>query len=147
MNGIIRIDRDAAWKHLWQVTIQRRNRLYTRNFPDLRHGGRDEALVAAQAYRDALLAEHPPLTRRARCAILKKNNRSGVAGVTRIVSIDRRWKHVARAAYWVARWPGEGGTVKQRRFAVTKYGERGAFLKAVQARKHGLACLEDSHQQ
>ena len=111
--------------------------MYTRNFPDLRHGGRDEALVAAQAYRDALLAEHPPLGRRARCAILKKNNRSGVAGVTRIVSIDRRWKQVARAAYWVARWPGEGGTVKQRRFAVTKYGERGAFLKAVQARKHG----------
>lgn len=144
MHGIHRIDRDASRRHLWQVTIQRRNRIYTRNFPDLRHGGRDQALAAAQSYRDALLAQHPPLTRRAHCAILKKNNQSGVAGVTRIVSIDRRWKNVARAAYWVARWPGEGGTVKQRRFSVMKHGERGAFLKAVEARRHGLACLDDT---
>jgi hypothetical protein len=98
MQGIIRIDRDASRKHLWQVSVQRQNRIYTRNFSDLRHGGRDQALAAAQAKRDALLAQHPPLPRRAHCAILKKNNQSGVVGVTRIVSIDRRWKHVARAA-------------------------------------------------
>lgn len=144
MHGIIRIDRDASRKHLWQVSIQRRNRIYTKNFPDQRYGGKQQALAAAQVYRDALLVQHAPLTRQVHCAILKKNNRSGVAGVTRIVSIDRRWRNVARAAYWVARWPGEGGTVKQRRFAVTKYGERGAFLKAVEARRHGLACLDDS---
>ena len=59
--------------------------------------------------------------------------------MTRIVSIDRLWKNMARAAYWVARWPGPEGTVTQRRFALTKHGERGAYWKAVQARSQALA--------
>ena len=143
MLNIHRIDHEASCTPGWHVTIQRRNRVYSWMFSDLRYGGRAQALAAARVYRAALLSRHPPLTRQAQCAILKKNNRSGVSGVTRIVSIDRRWKTVARAAYWVARWPGPEGTVTQRRFAVTKHGERGAFLKAVEARRHGLACLDD----
>jgi len=144
MHHICRIDRDRTHQHAWQVTVRRSNQVYTRNFPDRRHGGRDQALAAAQAYRDALLDEHAPMTRRARCAVLRKSNQSGVSGVTRSVIVDRRSKTPSPAACWIARWPGEGGTVTQRRFSVTRFGEWGAFLKAVEARRHGLACLDDA---
>lgn len=141
MYGIIRIDRDASRTHTWQVTIQRRTRIYTRNFTDQRHGGEGKALEAAQAYRDALLATHAPMTRRERCAIRKKNNRSGVSGVTRIGITDRRCQNPVRAEYWLAKWPVEGGTAKQRKFSIQKYGERGAYLLAVRARKEALRHL------
>lgn len=109
MHGIIRIDRDAPRTHTWQVTIQRRNCMYTRNFTDRRYGGKEKALAAAEAYRDALVAQHAPMTRRERCAIRKKNNRSGVSGVTRIGITDRRCKNPVRAEYWLAKWTVHGG--------------------------------------
>ncbi|MGC3975900.1 MAG: AP2/ERF family transcription factor [Nitrospira sp.] len=83
------------------------------------------------------------MTRRAQCSILKKNNRSGVSGVTRSV-VKHRWlKAVGPTVYWVARWPGPNGIPTQRRFSVKRFGEWGAFLKAVEARRHGLACLDE----
>jgi len=144
MFNIGRIDRASTRRHYWQVTIQRWNRVYIRNFPDRRHGGRDQALAAAQAYRDNLLAQHEPMTRQARCAVLKKNNQSGVSGVTRSVVMDRRLKAVGPTAYWVARWPGQNGIPTERRFSVKRFGEWGAFLRAVEARRHGLFCLDET---
>lgn len=96
-----------------------------------------QALEAAQTYREAIFAEHPGMTRRAQYAILKKNNRTGVSGVTRSVVMDRRLKAVAPIVYWVARWPGENGTATQRRFSVKRFGEWGAFLKAVKRNSTG----------
>lgn len=84
------------------------------------------------------------MTRRARCAVLRRTNQSGVSGVTRSVVRDRRSQAVGPTVYWVARWPGDHGTATQRRFSVKRFGEWGAFLKAVEARRHGLACLNDS---
>jgi hypothetical protein len=141
MTGIYRLTRRS--RAGWQVTLQRQHRTYTRKFSDHRYGGTAQALDAAQAYRDGLLVQHPGMSRRAQCAILKKNNRSGVSGVTRSIVIDRRLKTVGPTVYWVARWPGENGTATQRRFSVKRFGEWGAFLRAVEARRHGLACLEE----
>lgn len=143
MHHITRVDRDSLHKHFWQVTIRRWNQVYTRNFPDRRHGGREHALAAAQGYRDSVLAQQAQMPRHTRCAVLKKNNQSGVSGVTRILLNDRRAQQAPRSACWVARWPGEGKTVKQRSFSVSKHGEWGAFLKAVEARQHGLATMDD----
>lgn len=80
MRYISRSEHGAVGTHYWKVTIQRQKRNYIRNFADQRHGGKDQALAAAQAYRDALLADHPLLSRRERCAIVKTHNRSGRAG-------------------------------------------------------------------
>lgn len=141
MRGICRIRQHGPQG--WRVTLQRQNQVYTRKFSDDRYGGTAQALAAAQTFRDSLLVQHPGMSRRAQCAILKKNNTSGVSGVTRSVVMNRCSKTLAPTVYWVARWPGENGIPTQRRFAVTKYGEWGAFLKAVEARRHGLACLEE----
>jgi hypothetical protein len=123
------------------VEIQRRYRIYSRNFSDQRHGGKRKALQAAVAYRDILIATLAPLTRAERCAIRKTNNRSGVSGVSRIEITDRRWKNPVRAGYWLAKWPLDAGRFKQCMFSIQKYGERGAYLKAVQVRKQALKAL------
>lgn len=60
MHHICRIDRERPPRHSWQVTVQRSNQIYIRNFPDRCHGGRDQGLAAARAYRDALLEDHAP---------------------------------------------------------------------------------------
>ena len=61
--------------------------------------------------------------------------------MTRIEITDRRWKNPVRAGYWLAKWPIDGGNPKQRKFSIQKYGERGAYLKAVRARRLGLNAL------
>ena len=75
--------------------------------------------------------------------MLKKHNQSGVSGVTRLEPPDHGGQQTAVTVYWVARWPGEGRRIRQRRFSVTTYGEWGAYLRAVEARQHGLATLVD----
>ena len=70
MTGIYRIDRDDLVG--WLVSLQRQNRLYARKFSDRRYGGANQALEAAHSYREGLLAQHPRMTRRAQCAILKE---------------------------------------------------------------------------
>ena len=141
MHHLCRIDRHT--RHEWRVTIQRRNQSCLRNFSDRRHGGRDQVLAAARAYRDEILAQHPPMTRQERWQVLKKHNQSGVSGVTRLEPPDHNGQEPVGTAYWVARWPGEGKRIRQRRFSVTTYGEWGAYLRAVEARQHGLATLVD----
>jgi hypothetical protein len=64
-----------------------------------------------------------------------------VSGVTRIEITDRRWKNPVRAGYWLAKWPLDGGRFKQCLFSIQKYGERGAYRRAVRARTAALAVL------
>ena len=45
--------------HGWQVRIKRQKEQHTKYFSDKRHGGREEALEKAVAYRDELLEELP----------------------------------------------------------------------------------------
>ena len=72
MLNIRRDNQEASGTHGWQVTIQRGYRAYSRMFPDLRHGGRAQALAAARVFREPVLTRHPPLTRGAQCAILRR---------------------------------------------------------------------------
>jgi hypothetical protein len=44
-------------------------------------------------------------------------------------------------AYWLAQWPIENGRAKMRKFGVKKYGEEGAYLRALQVRRAALAAL------
>ena len=75
MLNIRRVDHEASSTHCWRVTVQRRKRIFVRDFSDGRQGGRRPALQAAQVYRDAVIKSHPPLSKPAYCAIRKKNNR------------------------------------------------------------------------
>lgn len=63
MLNIFRRDHAGSKTHCWRVEIRRQSRTYRRSFSDGRYGGREHALQAARAYRDQVVAAHPPLAR------------------------------------------------------------------------------------
>ena len=145
MCGIYRIDHEKSRTHSWLVTIQRRGQVYNRHFADRVYGGKRKALEAAKAYRERLSSELKPLTRQELCAIRKKNNRSGVSGVTRIDVQEKSRGRLYRRVYWDAQWPIGNGTARHKKFSIKKYGERGAFLRALKARRKALKALDHPH--
>ncbi|NOU12322.1 MAG: AP2 domain-containing protein [Nitrospira sp.] len=138
---IYRIDHDPSHTHSWYVTIQRRGQVYHRHFTDSVYGGKTKALTAATVYRDSLLMRLQPLTRAERCRIRKKNNRSGVSGVTRIDAVGKANGRIYHRRYWLAQWPIGNGKAQQKRFSIKIYGERGAFQRALRARQAALTRL------
>lgn len=138
--GISRIDNENSRTHGWLVTIQRRGVIYRRHFSDGPHGGKLKALAAARAYRDEIVDKHPPMPLKEYTAIVKRNNKSGVVGVSKSCSTatqnlppeEQRW-------FWVAAWPLPNGRRKRVKFSANKYGDEGAFQLAVQAREEAMA--------
>ena len=141
MLNIHRVDHDASSTHWWRVTVQRRKRIFVRDCSDGRHGGRQPALQAAHLYRDKLVKAYPPLSKAAYCAIRKKNNRSGISGLTRVDTWEMYNGRRFRRLYWDAQWPIGHGKARHKKFAITKYGEEGAYRKAFTARKTALKAL------
>lgn len=101
---------------------------------DLVYGGKRKAFDAAKVYRDSLIASLRPFTRPELCRIKKKNNRSGVSGVTKIdtCECDRGRRYHRR--YWLAQWPIGNGKAKMKKFSITRYREHGARQRALRAR-------------
>lgn len=79
-----------AW--VWRVHFRRRGKLYAKSFPDLKHGGKREALAAAIAWRDARLDSVEPLTLREFNELRRSNNTSGVAGVHSVGNLEATGK-------------------------------------------------------
>ena len=63
MLNIRRVDHAASHTHCWRVTVQRRKRVFVRDFSDGRHANQQHALQAAQLYRDKLVKSYPPLSK------------------------------------------------------------------------------------
>jgi hypothetical protein len=142
--AIYRMDHDGSSTHSWLVRLQRRGRIYHRQFSDHVHGGKRKALEAAKAYRDHLDLALPPLTRQEVCSIKKKNNRSGISGVMRVDVLEKKRGRLYRRVYWDVQWPIGNGKARHKKFSVKKYGERHAFRLAVKARRAALRNLDGS---
>ena len=142
MYGITRIDHARSHTHSWHVTVQRRHRVVTKHFSDGRYGGRWKALAAARAFRDTIVATHASFTRQAVCSIKKRNNRSGISGVTRLEYYEVNRGRKLFRLYWLAQWPTQAGRATTRKFSVRIYGERGAFVRARDARMKALAAFK-----
>jgi hypothetical protein len=138
--GIRRIDNPVTRTHSWHVFVQRRGKIVTRHFSDGVHGSTQQSYRAALAFLNETSQSLPRLRRREYADILRKNNASGVPGVSRHCS--------GRMEYWNARWPTAVGQCKSAKFSVAKYGEERAFELAVAARKAGLAnvALDEPYQ-
>ena len=141
MLNINRVDHHASHTHCWRVTIQRQTHIYREEFSDGQYGGCQEALAAAESYRDALLQTHPPFSKPDYCAILKKNNRSGVSGLTRVDGCGLSRGRRVRRLYWEVQWPIENGRSRHRKFSILKHGEEGAYQLALAARQTALEAL------
>ncbi len=142
--GITRVDHERSRTHAWRVTIQRQGRIYVGHFSDGVYGGKQKALGAAKQYRDEVLAKHPPLSRRAYCSILRRNNRSGLAGVSFHAEVIETGRGPVERRFWIARLPLEPWRTKLVKFSVAKYGAEEAFRRAVKARLDALQGVSGS---
>ncbi|MBC7838350.1 MAG: AP2 domain-containing protein [Nitrospiraceae bacterium] len=141
MLNIRRVDHAASHTHCCRVTVQRRKRVFVRDFSDGRHASQQLALQAAQLYRDKLVKAYPPLSKAAYCAIRKKNNRSGISGLTRVDTWQMYRGRRFRRLYWEAQWPIGNGKAQHKKFSIPKYGEEGAHRRARTARNTALKAL------
>jgi hypothetical protein len=107
-------------------------RAYCKLFSDVRHGNEQAALIAAQAWRDAIEQMHPKQTRRDLSMRQVKNNTSGRTGVHRIVKPRKRGEP---AIYWEAITPSWVAPRRRCSFSVGQYGDEEAFRLAVAARQ------------
>ena len=142
MYGISRIDDDVYRTHAWRVSLRRRGKCHVKNFADKKWGGKGHALKQAKQYRDALLREYPPLSRKEFCSILRSNNKSGITGVYKYAkSFTLRDGTIKQSWYWEATWPAQEGEQTHVAFSVNEFGEEMARQKAIRARKRGMQAL------
>ena len=141
MYGITRVDHERSRTHAWRVTIQRQGKVHVGHFSDGVFGSKPKALVAAKKYRDSLLSKFPPLSRKDYCSILRRNNRSGLAGVSYHAEVIETERGPVERRFWIARLPLEPWRTKLVKFSIAKYGAEEAFRRAVKARMDALEGL------
>ena len=141
--GISRIDDDIHNTHAWRVSLRRYGKMYVKNFPDKKCGGKRKALQQAKLHRDELLVKYPPMTRKHFCSIVRSNNKSGISGVyTYSKPYVLRDGTVRESWYWEANWPNKKHQNTSVRFSVKQFGDKMARRMAVQAREQGLGGVE-----
>ncbi len=143
--AITRVDSNTSKTHGWVVCVQRRGEFWRKTFSDRVYGGKSYALAAATEYRDKAVAAHPPMSRAEYASIKRKNNRSGVPGLCRYETPTTAGGETKQKAYWVAGWPLKGRRGKRVKFSVEDLGERGAYRKALEARRHALEELDQPY--
>jgi hypothetical protein len=139
--GICRIDQAEKHNHGFFVRLSRRGKIHSAFFTDKKHGGREQALAAAQAHYLKLrqkLGMPRQRSRRWNAQIVRRKGRSGIHGVQRVV--DRRAKRLRK--YWKATWSPELGKVRREQFSIRKHGEKKARQLAIRARRAGLRSMK-----
>jgi hypothetical protein len=139
--GICRIDQPEKHNHGFFVRVQRQGKMYPAFFTDFKHGGRAQALAAAQRYRRKLLARLGPpqkMLRRWWAEIVRRKGRSGIHGVQRVV--DRRSGRPR--IYWKANWSPEPYVVRRKHFSARKFGNEEARRLAIRARRAGVRSMK-----
>lgn len=130
--------------HYVHVSINRNRKMFQKSFSEKRCGGAENAMKLAQAWRDAIVSKHPPMSLMSFCSILRSNNTSGVVGIHRTTKRHRgKSGRVSEHSYWQARIPKADGTNCVRYFSVKTFGEDGAKKLAIDARKQGISALKD----
>ena len=130
--GIIRIDSDST--HGWQVRVYRHGKTFSRLFSDRKHGSRDAAFEAAEAYRETLkeeVAALPDAPAQRRLIRTNRNNSTGVVGISRTYKRDRRG---VRHEVYAVSWNPEPGVARGTSFSIKRYGEDTAFAMACKLR-------------
>ncbi len=142
MYGISRIDDYVHRTHAWRVSLCRRGKRLVKNFPDKKHGGKNKALALAKEYRDKLLVQFPPLSRKEFSAAPRRNNKTGITGVyTYAKRFELRDGTIKETWYWEANWPTERGQSAHESFSVNEYGDEVARQMAIRARERGMRAL------
>ena len=138
--GICRIDQPEKRTHGFFVRVARQGKIHSAFFTDLKHGGKAQALVAAQRHRRQLLAKlglPRQKSRRWWAELRRRKGSSNVVGVQKVIM--RRGKQPV--TYWMATWSPEPYVVRRKWFSIKKLGTRKAKQLAVQARRAGVRSM------
>lgn len=133
--GITRIDQPEKKNHGFYVRITHRGKSNQKYFPDKSLGGKSKALKAARDYRDSLLAKMPKYKQEAAGRKKRRIKKSGVTGVTHVVSKSIKGKSYD---YWQAAWLDGDGKRRTAKFSISRYGNEKALDLAKKARRKGL---------
>src|ERR1035441_8835738 len=137
IRGLSRMDYQSVTPG-WFARYTREGVTFRKQFADADYGSQEASLEAAKRWHEEARRLLPPFNRREYSEIRKGNNRSGTTGVYRTTAVVRG----RRYAIWVGSWTPAKGEKGMKRFAVTKYGEEGAKLRAIEAREAALKRLE-----
>ncbi|KQX87945.1 hypothetical protein ASD34_17035 [Variovorax sp. Root473] len=116
----------------FEVSLVRNGVRYTRLFGHASYGGPQQALRRAQAWRDTIVKEHPPIARRERAQTLRSNNKTGAPGVS--PRLSAQGKPVA----WLAKTYLGHEEVLRTEFELTDWGHA-ARAQAIGERQRQLA--------
>ena len=143
LTGIYRLcDKKRGGDYL-KVELHRNGQIFVKVFYVRRCGGEGPALKLAQAWRDHIIEQYPPISMAQFCSILRTNNTSGTAGVVRKVTRDSsKAAGAVERVYWTARIPLPDGKVRLQSFSVRTFGEDEAKRLAIAARQQGLQGLQ-----
>lgn len=130
--AITRLDSAETATFGWQVRLQRRGVKYGKYFGDRGYGGSAQALAAAREWRDQVLANLPNEDTPRICTVSSRNS-SGVVGVSKVRVMTANGFY----QFWQATWSPPDGKRRCVRFSIKRYGNKGAFQLAVEARHEG----------
>jgi hypothetical protein len=137
---IIRQEQTEKTTACWKVNLKRRSKYMHKYFPDVKYGGKENALEAAKAYRNSLMSAVSEsdymLWRRNK---KPSTNTSGIVGVGRYVVKYRKGKRLQ----WQAAWQDADGKQHCKIFLVSTHGERQAKALAIAARRDAMAELRE----
>jgi hypothetical protein len=119
----------------WSVRVRRQGHVLSDYFGNAVYGGRAQALLAAQHFRDRLLLQIEPDTRSRRRIPRGCRSKTGVVGV----SLERHKVEGRVYRRYIAQWEDAETGSQRRRFLVEHYGEERALALAVEAREAGVA--------
>lgn len=138
MKGISRIDQPEKHNHGWFIRLTCKGRSYSAFCSDKKCGGKAKGLVKARAIYAKLVKEHPKMTRKEFAQVVRRPNKTGIPGVTKLVKLVQGKKYT----FWQATWSPEPGVVAKQAFSVDKYGVAKAKALAIRSRKAGLAKMK-----
>jgi hypothetical protein len=138
--NISRIDSKKKNMHGWYVRIYHNGKSHAKYFNDLKSGGKEEALYDAIEYRNQLEIDlGKPRTERYIIGAVHPNNNTGVPGVNRrITKQKKRGKWYSWDIFEVT-WNPQPNKVTRTTVSIQKYGEEEAFRRACAIRKQKMA--------
>lgn len=130
--GITRIDQPEKKNHGYYVRITHRGKTHQKYFPDKSSGGKAKALKLAKEHREKLLSRMPRAKQEAAARKPRKILKSGVVGVTHVVSRGSNGKDYE---YWQAAWIDSKGSRRTAKYSIGRYGSKKALELAKKARR------------
>ncbi|MEZ5328399.1 MAG: AP2 domain-containing protein [Verrucomicrobiales bacterium] len=133
--GISRIEQEEKKNFGWNVRVTYNGETTHKYFPDKSCGGKNKALKLAREFRDGVVKKLPKVKQEAASRALRKVKKSGVTGVTHVVSTAGGGKSYE---YWQAAWEDKEGARRTAKYSIGRYGNKEALELAIQARKDAL---------